>query len=182
MEHLAEESLLCHVQCGQLEEVVDAVLEHHAVQTGALCRVDELPYLVHVHGGRHLDGHMLAVLHGIEGDGHVVHPVGGNVDEVDVVAPAHLLIGFGAAAIGCGTGAPELLKQLLAVLHTVGLHVAEALHGGALYLGKALDGTRAAHAQPDEAHAHRVEWCCGKSEHIMLPGGAAGHRRLNHFH
>lgn len=43
VKHLAEETLLGHVEGGHLEEVVDAVLEHHAVPLGTLGRVDQLP-------------------------------------------------------------------------------------------------------------------------------------------
>ena len=110
MKHLAEESLLRHVQGRDLEEVVDAVLQHHTMQAGALAGVDELPYFLQGHGGRHLDGHVLAVFHGVECQGNVVYPVGGNIDEVDVLPIAHGLVSLGAAAISRGTWPPMLDK------------------------------------------------------------------------
>ena len=100
VQHLAEESLLRHVQRSQFEEVVDAVLEHHAMLAGALAGVDELPYLVHIEGCGHLDGHVLAVLHRVDRQRHMVYPVGGDVDEVNVVAQAHFLVCLRRAAVG----------------------------------------------------------------------------------
>ena len=36
MEHLPEETLLCHIETGKLKEVVHAVLKHHAMLPGTL--------------------------------------------------------------------------------------------------------------------------------------------------
>ena len=66
LEQLAEEPVLRHVERRELEEVIDAVLEHHAVALPLLGRVDQLPALLERRGGRHLDGHMLALLHGVD--------------------------------------------------------------------------------------------------------------------
>ena len=36
MEHLPEETLLCHIEAGELEEVIYAVLNHHAMLPSTL--------------------------------------------------------------------------------------------------------------------------------------------------
>ena len=182
MEHLTEESLLCHVQCGELEEVVNAVLEHHTMLAGALRGVDELPYLLHVCGSGHLNSHMLAVLHCIEGQGHVMYPVGGDVDEVNVVAVAHLLIGLSRAAVGSGTWTAMLLQNFLACLHTIGLHIAETLYVGTLNLGKALYGTRATHTQANKSHTHHLHGRSGKTKDVLLSCGTFRNDSLYRLH
>ena len=181
VQHLPEKTLLGHVQHGDLEKVVDAVLQHHAVLAGAFAGVDEQPYLVQRHGGGHLDSHVLAVFHGIDGQRHMVHPVGGDVDKVDVVAVAHRLVGLGAATVARRTRTAEFLQQLLALLHTFGLHIAQSLDIRALDLREALHRIGTAHAQSDEAHAHRLHRRGGQLQHVLLPRRPFRDFRLDHF-
>ena len=91
VEYLAEQPVLSHVERRQLEEVVDTVLEHHAVALCLLGSVDQLPALVERHGGWDFDGDMLAVLHGINRHRDVQLPRGADVNQVDVIAPAKFL-------------------------------------------------------------------------------------------
>ena len=60
----------------------------------------------------------------------------------------------------------------MALLDTVGMKVTESLDLYALDLGEALDGTRATHTQPDEAHANDGHRSMTESEYISLPSGA----------
>ena len=48
--------------------------------------IHQCPAIVERRSGRHLDGHMLAVVHRLEGNGHMRCPVGAHIDQVNVVA------------------------------------------------------------------------------------------------
>ena len=66
VQNFTEDTLLSHIQRCKLEEVVDAVLEHHAVFASALRGIDELPQLLQGEGCGHLYNHVLAALHCVE--------------------------------------------------------------------------------------------------------------------
>ena len=97
MEYFTENSGLGHRQARHLEEVIAAVLEHHAVLPGLLRHVDKGPDLLQGGGHRHLAGHVLAVFHSIKRYGSVVYPVGTDVHEIDVVPLAKLFIDLGVS-------------------------------------------------------------------------------------
>lgn len=91
----AEETSAVHFHKPEVERVVTAVLKHGA---DALCVVggfDELPTFLYGGGGRHLYGHILALLHGVYGDGRVAFPVGADEDDVDVRLLTQLLPAVG---------------------------------------------------------------------------------------
>ncbi len=162
IEHLAEHSVLRHIEAVELEEVITAVLKHHTVQAGLLAEVDERPYLAQVHGRRHLDGHVLAMLHGILGHNKVVEPVGGDIHQVDVLALAQLLVSVLTVIYICrghGCGA----QNGVAGVSALALMVAEGHHLGAVDMGKAAHGVGTAHAQSYKSHAHHLELGCGES-------------------
>ena len=168
MEDLAEEPVLGHVERRELEEVIDAVLEHHAVALVLLGGVHQLPALVERLGRRHLHGNMLAVLHGIDGHRNVLEPRRGNVDQVDVVALAELLPAL-LAAVRRGGRQPVFREDLLRLLHPVGIEVAKGLDRNAVQVGETLHGARAAHAQADKAHTHGIHRCGPQTEDRLLP-------------
>ena len=91
VENLPEEPQLGHVERRQLKEVVDAVFEHHAVALRPFGRVDQLPALLERHRRGDLEGHVPALLHGVDRHRGVQLPRRGDVDQVDVVAAAELL-------------------------------------------------------------------------------------------
>jgi hypothetical protein len=93
VEHLAEETLLGHVEGVHLKEVVNAVLKHHAVELLLLGLVDKRPDFLEAGGSGHLDSGVLAVVHCVEGHGSVCLPVGDNIHEVYVVTLAELFPG-----------------------------------------------------------------------------------------
>ncbi len=180
MKHLAEEALLCHVERGELEEVVDAVLQLHAVFARALGGIDEAPDLLHGHGGGHLDGYMLALLHGVNAHVGMGLPVGNDVDQVQVVAFCQLLPRVGAAGVGGGLGEACLTEDLLRHLHPLGTDIAECfdLHAGDM--GETTHGTGTAHAEADEPYPHHGEGVGGELHHIGLSGRTC--RRGGHDH
>ena len=97
----AEHALAHHVQGLQLEEVVAAVLQHHAVPAGALAGLDQLPAAVQVQGRRHLDRRVLAVAHGADRHGHVPRPGRADVDQVQVqLAEVAPVLGAGGEFAG----------------------------------------------------------------------------------
>ena len=171
-EDITEEALLSHVECGELEEVIDAVLEHHAVTLRALSRVDDVPSFLEGRHSRYFTSDVLALLHGIDHHRSVTCPVGSDVDQVDVGAVAELLPCLFATAVSSSFGEASLLEDGLALLDTVGMKVTESLDLYALDLGEAFDGTRATHTQPDEAHANDGYRSVTESEYISLSSGA----------
>ena len=74
VDDLTEEALLGHVERGEFEEVIYAVLEHHAVAHGPFCCVHQLPAFLDAHGCRDLHCDMLAMLHRIYRHGHMSEP------------------------------------------------------------------------------------------------------------
>ena len=176
VDDLTEETLLCHVERVQLEEVVAAVLQNHAVQALLLGEVDELPDFVHVHGRRHLDGHVLTVLQCLLGHQEVVYPVGGDVDHVDVGALAEFLIAI-LAIVDVSWRHGSLLQVAVATLGAFLHMVAERLDFDAGNVGPALHGARSAHAQTDECHAHHVHLRCHQSQCGLLSGRHGRHIR-----
>ena len=71
MQDFAEKPVLSHIQSSKLEKVIHTVLKLHAVFPRALRGIYQVPYLLQVHGRRHLNGHMLSMLHGIFCDHHM---------------------------------------------------------------------------------------------------------------
>ena len=167
VKHFAEDTLLRHVQRVQFEEVVTAVLQHHAVQAGLLGQVDQLPDFRQVHRRRHLDGHVLAVRHRLPGDEEVVFPVGGDVDEVDVLAPAEFFISV-LTGVDVGGRHACLAENVLAFLGSAAFVVAEGHHLDAGDVHPAFHRTGPAHAQSDEGHPHDFHLRGGEVQGTLL--------------
>ncbi len=166
---LAEHTLARHVQGLQLEEVVAAVLQHHAVLGGAFTGLHQLPAAVDVQGRRHLDRSVLAVLHGADRHRHVPAPRRRDVDEVEVqLAEVAPVLGAGGELPGRGTAV--LLEDLLRTLHALGPDVAEGGDVDILHLRQALDRPRAAHAEADDAHPHALEGRRREAAHVADRG------------
>ena len=168
MDEFAEHALLGHVEGGQLEEVVAAVLEHHAVALGLFGHVDELPAFFNGGGSRHFEGHVFAMLHGVGGHHDMGLPVGADVDEVDVIALAELAPAV-AARIGSGTWQFFCFKDLgLNGFYAVGLNVTEGHDGHAVNVGHAVDGIGTAHAEADEADTDILDRGDGELKDALL--------------
>ena len=115
----------------------------------------------------HLDGHVLALLHGEDCHLYVVLPGGHDVDEVDVVSLAELLPAF-LTAVLLGMGTAGLFQDLLSGGGSLGIEVAEGLDLRALDVGETLHCAGASHAQADEAYAHYFHGLDGESENGFL--------------
>ena len=96
---LTEESLLSHIEGRELEEVVDTVLQHHAVTLSTLCGIDDIPSLLEGHHRGHFAGYVLTLVHRIDHHLGVVLPVGSDIDEVNIVTIAECLPGILLTAI-----------------------------------------------------------------------------------
>ena len=179
MQNLAEKPVARHVERRQLEKVIDAVLEHHAVALVLLGGVHQLPALLERRGGRHLDGHMLAVLHGVHGHRHVLEPRRGDIHQVDVVALAELFPAL-LAAVRRRLGEAALRENPLRALHPLGIEVAERLDLHAVEVREPFHGSRTTHTQPDKAHADRLHGRRAQPEHRLLARFAFG--RVEHDH
>ena len=162
--------MLRHVERRQFEEIVNAVLEHHAVAPGLLGGVDQLPALVERHGCGNLDGHMLAVLHGVDGHRHMQLPRGADVHQVDVVALAELFPPL-LAAVRSRCGEIVFRENLLRLLDPLGIEVAERLDFDPVDMGETLHRTGAAHAQSDESDPHDRNRVDSQPQHRMLALG-----------
>ena len=171
---LAEETLLDHVQAGELEEVIAAVLQHDAVLARALGGVDEGPDVLQGARCRHFDGGVLAVLHRAEGDGYVVAPVRADIDEVEVLLLAERLVGIFRAGVFLGGGHAALGEDGLAFSHTLGDDVAEGGDDGAGNVGQAFHGVSAAHAEADDADADGLEGFGPEADDVLLAGRTRG--------
>ena len=121
---LAEQPLLGHVQGRHLEEIVAAVLQHHAVPTGALAGIDKLPAIVDRQSHRHLTGDMVPMLQRIQRNRHMRQPVRADIDQVDVIPVAQLLIGL-VPEVVIGLRQPGLLQDFLTRVQLLLLQVAE---------------------------------------------------------
>ena len=156
MQNLTEETLLCHVEGGQLKEVVHAVFQHHAMFLCAFSRIDQCPNLIHVGCCGYFNGHMLSMVHGIKCYWHMMNPVGCDVDDVDVLAFAHLLVCIYTATVGHSSMSSMFIKLLLAKLYAVSLYVTKSHDVRSRNLAPSFYGTNPAHSQPNKAHANRL--------------------------
>ena len=178
MDDFTENTLLSHGESRELEEIVAAVLKNHAVPAGTLGSVHQIPASLQGFGRRNLDGYMLAVLHGIQGHGNVVYPVGADVNEIHVGVFAERLIRGFLSAVHIG-GKALSLKILQALLGTVGFYVTDGGHMAAGHEGETLDGIAAAHSQSYHADAHILNGVGGKLKHVRLTGLARRDRQFD---
>ena len=151
-EDFAEESLLSHIQCSELKEVIDAVLQHHTVTLGTLGGIDDIPGFLESHHGGHFAGYVLPLVHRIDHHLSMVSPVGSDVDEVDIVTIAECLPGILLTAIARSLGEASLGEDLLSLLHTLWVEVTEGLDLYPVEVGEALHSTWATHPETDEAY------------------------------
>ena len=89
--NFTEKSLACHIQGHEFEKVIAAILKHHAVPPGLFRCFHKLPALIKRCCGRHFNGSVFALLHGINSHGGMPFPGCGDVDQVNVFAFTHLL-------------------------------------------------------------------------------------------
>ena len=184
VDDLAKESFLCHIQRVQLEEVIAAVLQNHAMQALLFRQVDELPDFIHIHSRRNLDSHVLTVFQRFLCYEEMVNPVGSDIYHIDVRPLAEFLVAV-LAIIDVGGRHGSLLQIAVAVLGALFLMVAECHDLNTGDVSPTLYGTRSAHTQSHECHAHHVHLRSHQSQSGLLTcrhGGNIGlDGSVNHF-
>ena len=178
VDDFSEQSLLCHAERVELNKVVAAVLEHETVQPLPFRQVDEFPDVVHTHGRRHLNRHVLPVLQCAFRYGEMVQPVGSDIDEVDVLALAKLLVAV-FAAVDVGGRHARLPEILLALFGTFALVVTECHDLRSRDMRETLHGIGTTHAQSHESHAHNGQLGGCQSERMLLSCLALRHFGLH---
>ena len=172
VDDLTEKTAPGHFERSHLEKVIDTVLEHHAMLSRLLGLVDQAPDFIHVQGGGHFYGYVLATLHRIHCDGIVVKPVRTDIHQIDVLLFAEAAPGFLFAAVAAGRGRLAHTGQVgLAGLDPVGKQVAQGCHHGAGYQGEAFYAEAAAHSQADHADADGLDRLSRQAQCTLLPGG-----------
>ena len=170
MNHVPEQPLLDHVQASELEKVIAAILQHHAVPAGPLGGIDERPALGDAGRGGHLDGDVLAVLHGIHRHRRMQLPRHGEIDKVDVVQLAKRLPALLAGELVDGPRSASLDEARLGPFDPLGKQVAERSDRGVLNIGHPLRNVLAPVPETDDADADGVDRVAGEAEHALLPG------------
>ncbi len=179
MKYLSEKTVPGHVQRRQLEKVVNAVLQHHAVFTRTLGRVHNLPYLFQRHGCRNFTSNVLALFHRIKHHLGMVLPVRHDVYQVDVVPLAQFLPCICAPTVGGRQRKTRLIQYLLGPFDPIGMFVAQGNDLYARNVGETFHSTRTTHAQPDEAHTNRVQLRRSQTQNMRLTRRTLGYFRPN---
>jgi hypothetical protein len=131
--------------------------------------VYQLPALIDREAGRNLNGHMLAMLHGVNRNGGMQLPVGANVHQVDVgVLAKRLPARFARVFLGLGAVVPS--EDGLAGIDALGDNIAECNHFHALDVHVARHGIATPHPQPHKSNTNGVDWLAGEQERIGLSG------------
>ena len=171
VQDFSEQALLSHAERVHLKPVVHTVLQKHAVLSRALACVYQVPDIFHIQSTRNLDCGVLAMVHGAESSGHMMKPVGSNVDEIYVGALAELHIA-GVTIIDSGLRKMSFLQKLLAVLGTLFLMIAECndLHAGNIHPALYCAGSAPTCAY--KAYSYNLELRRSQIENIRLSGRA----------
>ena len=170
VDNLAEHTGLRHCKGGKFEEVVAAVLQNYAVLASALGSVDQVPAGLKGFGGRNLDSYVFAVLHSVQGDGHVMEPVGADIDQINGRVLAKLLISLVRAGIrSCNLASGS--KKVNILLYPVRLYIA---HGGdmaARNICQAVNRSAAPVADADYSYSYVLDRLRAELNHIFLSCG-----------
>ena len=161
--------MLGHVQGRHLEEIITAVLKHHAVAPGPFAGIHQLPAFIYGHGSRNLDGGMVAMFKGIDSDRSMVEPVRGDIYKVDILPVTQFLVGFLAKIVVSGRHASPL-EYILTDVQTVLFQVAESHYLDPIDLGIPLDGAGAPASDTHECDADGVDRIALHSEGTDLAG------------
>jgi len=163
---LAEKPLPDQVERQHLRLAVAAVLELHAMATGALARLHERPALLERQRCGHFDRHVLAMLHRVERDRRMQLPGTGDVDEIDIRLAQRLVRLL--ADILLRRGLSVLLQPLLLRVDTILVQVAERRDLGSRNRAHAMHRRGTAHAETYETDAHSIKRLGGKLQHTRL--------------
>ena len=177
IQHLTQNALLSHVESVQLEPVVAAVLQNHAVLAGLFRKVNELPALLEVHGAGNFNSGVLAIFQSALSHREVVVPVRSNVHQVNVIALAKFFVTSCTRVNGSGSHT-SLAQVLLALLSTLGFVVAQSNNLYTRNVGKTGNSTRTTHTKAHECYAHGLHLGSFQPHHVLL--SFRTHRGFHH--
>ena len=175
--HFTEQTSLLHGESCHFVLIIAAVFEDETVEASFFRKVNQAPALFEVHGRRHFDSSVLSILHCELGHGIVVVPVGGDVNQIDVVALADFFITF-LTIINIRRFQTYLAQFGLASLCTLLLVIAESYDFHTGDVAETNDGPRTTHAETNECHTHCFDGSGSQTEHVLLTGRALG--SVNH--
>ena len=170
----SEDTVLRHVERRHLEEVIDAVLEHHAVELCALGSIDHIPDFLHCQGRRHLASDVLAMLHGIKHHRGMVNPVGADINKVNVRTFANCFPRIFATGVSISFRHAYCTQETLTRVGTLLMQVAECLDFHARKVSITIDSVFTTHAEANETDTDGVYRWETKSEHVFLSGRTCG--------
>ena len=174
VDQFAKHPLAYHAEHQQLAFTVAAVFQHHAMPLRLLGRIDQLPALIQRDCGRHFDHGVLAVLHRADCHAHMPIPGRGNINHVDILAPAEVL------EVGLALGIAGRLRlafrhdTLLDPLYPLRHQVADRLDRDAFNIEQVVQQSRTARPNPDKTDPDRAERRCLQPEHALLRRPAWG--------
>ena len=156
---ISENTVLRHSQGVHLIIVIAAVLQNEAMLACLLAEVYQAPALFQVHCTRHLDGSMLAVLHRHLSHREMVIPVGSDVNQVDVLALAQLLVTLGSA-VDVGRLQSLLAEILLRFLSSSLLIITKCNDFYTWNVAETHHRPWSTHSQPHKAHTYCLQLGC----------------------
>ena len=123
---------------------------------------------------------MLAVFHGVYGNRRVQLPVGAAVNQVDVIAFAHLLpllfsaveIGFGQSGVG---------QYFLGQVEFLGNDIAQCHDFDTVDVGETNHGATSSGTNPDKGNPNRVDGFTAQAQYVGLAGGPFRGREFDHL-
>ena len=174
VKYFPEDIMLRHVQRGQLEEIIHAVFQHHAMQLLFLRHINQRPNLLHIHGGRNLYCHVFTVFHRVNSHRRVMQPIRGDIHQVNIIPFAKLLPCVFTSRI------PRRLRQSgtsqypLRLIHPFRNDITESHDFCTRYMRETFHRTGTAHAQSYESYAYYFHLRDSQSQHAFLAGGTLG--------
>ena len=165
MNDLTEHALLSHVEASQFIEIVAAVLKHHTMPAGALRSVHKSPALLNRSCSRHLDCHMLSVLHCIHSHFGVILPWNCQINQIDIIPLTKLHPCILTYIFSDCPWRTVPLKKSLSTLHLSRIKVAERNDCRIINIRKTHRDILATVTQTDYAHTDIFDRITRKTEH-----------------
>jgi len=133
------------MQCLRVASDVSTSCQHSSVVVRGQC-------------GRHFDQCVFAGLHSLDRHGRVPLPRRSDVNDIDVVPPQHVPVIVFAIAVIVGLRNIEFHEQLLRVLDSARIGIADRLNLDTVNSQQQTRHWQAAPAHADQSDPHGVEW------------------------
>ena len=156
VQNLAENSLLCHVQCCQFKEIIYTVFQLHTVFAGSFGSIYQTPNLLQCHGSGNFDSYVFAMFHSIHSHFRMVFPVSSHIHKVNIIPFTQLFPGVLITVIGHSLRQTGFLENVLGFFHTFLTYITQSLDLDTRNMCKTDNSSRTTHPQSDKSHAYRV--------------------------